>query len=181
MQYQEVHTPMSTHSLQTEQTRRVSYPGELGIPPTAISFDVPGGWATVPVAGALAVVRDPDVDAHGFRANVVVSVDRVSDAVTLSAAAADILADARRSSKAHTLCDERVLEIDGAPAILREQILEVEAARTPLVQFVLLLVVEIASGAARDCIQLTATASESERDALEQRVQRFVRSFSLDS
>lgn len=164
----------------TEPTRRVGFPGELGIPPTPISFDVPAGWRTVPVDRALAVIRDDQADASGFHTNVVVSVDRVASSVTLSSAAADVLADARRSAAHLELAGERVLELAGAPAILREQVLEVEAATTPLVQFVLLLVVDVGDGEARDCIQLTATAAHVQRDTVARQMTALVDSFSLD-
>ena len=90
------------------------------------------------------------------------------------------IVDARRSATRLELASERVLELAGAPAILREQVLEVEAATTPLVQFVLLLVVEVGDGEARDCIQLTATAAHVQREALARKMTALVDSFSLD-
>lgn len=172
---------MNAHSsAATHPTRRVGFPGELGVPPTPISFEVPAGWSTAPVDRALAVIRDEHADPSGFHTNVVVSVDRVASSVTLSTAAADVLADARRSATRLVLADEQVLELAGAPAIMREQVIEVEAAATPLVQFVLLLVVEVGDGAARDCIQLTATATEARRDAVAEQMAALVDSFSLD-
>ncbi|MEH3055077.1 MAG: hypothetical protein PGN13_13940 [Patulibacter minatonensis] len=145
-------------------TRRVSYPGELGFPPTPVSFEIPVGWTTTPVRGALAVVRDDRPGPDGFHANLVVSVDRIGSGVTLSAAARGVHNDAIGVAHRFELIAERVLAIDETPAILREQVVEVTGGVTPLAQSVLLHVVDVGDGVARDCIQLTMTAEVAMAD-----------------
>jgi hypothetical protein len=156
-------------------TRRVGYPGELGLPPTGVSFEVPAGWETSHVPGAMAVVRDPQPGASGFHANLVVSVDRVAPDMTLSQTALDVLDDSRATTVSLQLVDETVLEVRDAPAILREQVISVQQLAVPLVQFVLLAVLDVADGAIRDCLQLTLSAEAAQRDALHDHVETLLR------
>lgn len=146
--------------------RRVAYPGELGAAPTGLSFAVPRTWTTAPVRGALAVARAPVAGSHGLHANLVVSVDRVGGQATLSGIAQDVLRDARERAGGLVVIDERLAEVAGLPALRREQRLESTAVRSALVQFVVLLLVEVGSGVVRDCVQITTTGEAVDRDAV---------------
>jgi hypothetical protein len=146
--------------------RRVAYPGELGAAPTGLSFSVPADWHTAPVRGALAVARAPEPGAHGLHANLVLSIERVTDQVTLSGVAQEVLRDARHRAEALVVIEERLAEVAALPALRREQRLEAAAVGVSLVQFVVLLLAEVGDGAARDCIQITATGEATEHGAL---------------
>lgn len=147
--------------------RQVAYPGELGAASTALAFCVPAQWSTQPATGALAMVRAPTPNRHGFHANLVLSVDRVSDATTLWAAGRSVLADARRRASGLVVVGEGVTEVAERPALRREQRLDAAGVGGTLVQLVLILLAAV-PGAGRDCIQMTVTGAGDERALIAQ-------------
>jgi hypothetical protein len=161
--------------------QRVSYPGELGIPPVGVVFDIPAGWTIAAVQGALAVAREPEPGPEGFWANVVTSIDRVGPSASLDRITSDILADAQESSTTFHLSDERIVEVSGVPAVLREQVLQVEASPLTLVQFVLVLLVDVGEGRARDCVQITGSVEDGRRDLLATVFERLTAGLALDA
>jgi hypothetical protein len=160
-------------------TRRVTYPGELAAAPTELALDIPAGWRVSPVRGALAVARAPVCGPSGFHANLVVSVDRVARDVTLSTVAGAVLADARERSERLVVLAEAITEVDEVPALTRHQLVEVTGAPTPLLQLVVLLVVDVAGGEVRDVVQCTVTGEQRERDALQDAFDALVVSITL--
>jgi hypothetical protein len=159
---------------------RVSYPGELGAPPVPVAYDVPLGWTTDPLPGALAVSREPVMGPNGFWANVVLSIDRVGPSTTLDHVITDIFVSARDGVADLDLVRDRVLDVSGTPAVLREQRLQVTSTDIPLVQFVLVLLVDVGDGVARDCVQITGTVEQARRDTFAERFQHLVSSVALD-
>ncbi len=165
----------------TSPYTRVSYPGELGVPPVRVAYDVPAGWNTDPLPGALAVSREPIAGPAGFWANVVTSIDRVGPSATLDQVITDFLVSAREGAHELIVSGERVLDVSGTPAVLREQMLRVETAEMPLVQFVLALLVDVGEGVARDCVQITGTIEAARRDEFSAAFEHLVGSVELDA
>lgn len=174
-------TTLANTTSGTPPYTRVSYPGELGVPPVRVAYDVPAGWNTDPIPGALGVSREPLVGPHGFWANVVTSIDRVAPSETLDHVITAFLASARQGASELVVSGERVLDVDGTPAVLREQTLRVASAEIPLVQFVLALLVDVGDGVARDCVQITGTIDEPRRDAFASTFQHLIESVTLDA
>lgn len=160
---------------------RVRYPGELGAPLVRVAYDVPLGWNTDPLPGALAVSREPVMGPHGFWANVVTSIDRVGPSSTLDQVLGDILGTARQGATELIVQGERVLDVAGTPAVLREQTLRVATTEIPLIQFVLVLLVDVGDGVARDCVQITGTVDDARRDLFLVDFLHLVESLTLDA
>ncbi|MDO9352048.1 MAG: hypothetical protein Q7T55_00040 [Solirubrobacteraceae bacterium] len=168
-----------TESPSTVYTR-VSYPGELGAPLVHVAYDVPLGWNTDPLPGALAVSREPVMGPNGFWANVVTSIDRVGPSTTLDHVITDIFVTARDGAVELDLVRDQVRDVSGTPAVLREQRLQVTTTDIPLVQFVLVLLVDVGDGVARDCVQITGTVEQARRDEFAERFLHLVSSVELD-
>ncbi len=96
-----------------------------------------------------------------------VSVDRAGAHLTLVELAASVLADTDRRAERLAIRSEWVAEVDGRPALCREQEVLVTGEPAPLTQFVLLTLVAVPAAAARDCIQVTVTGAAGERVPLE--------------
>lgn len=159
-------TESMTNTQTTSNYTRVAYPGELGYPPVGVSFDIPAGWTTGAVDGALAVAREAQVGPNGFWANVVLSIDRVSASTSLDRVSTSLLDSTREDAVEFSIADERIVEVSGLPGVLREQTLRVEESPLHLSQFVLVLLVDIGDGRARDCVQLTGSIELGRRDQL---------------
>lgn len=164
----------------SEPFTRVSYPGELGVPPVRVAYDVPAGWQTDPIPGALGVSREPTAGPEGFWANIVTSIDRVAPSETLDHVITHLLVSAREGATELVVCGERVLDVAGTPAVLREQVLRVTTSAAPLAQFVLALLVDVGDGVARDCVQITGTVEEARRDEFASTFSHLAASVTID-
>ncbi len=143
----------------------ISYPGALGVPPVGLTFDVPAGWTTRPMPGALAVSQEPVIGPNGFWANIVTTIDRVSTDTTLDQVSEALLDSTREGAESLIVTAEHVVDLAGVAAILREQAVEIAETDLTLVQFALVLVVDVGGGQARDCVQLIGTVEGARRDA----------------
>ncbi|MDQ8045594.1 MAG: hypothetical protein AAGC46_12815 [Solirubrobacteraceae bacterium] len=159
---------------------RISYPGELGLPPVGVSFEVPEGWSTAPVPGALAATREAEAGPNGFWANIVTSIDRVGPATSLDKIARELLSGAQATATSITLDEERIVEVSGVPAIVREQTMTTERAPFDLVQLSLVLLVDVGGGLGRDCVQITGSIEAPRRDLLVTVFDHLVATISLD-
>lgn len=138
-------------------TRRVRLDAPVGIPPDdlAIAFDAPGTWKAAPLPRPVAILREPAGE-HAFRANVVVTVERVGPLVRAAGAAAVSLRATRRQAQAVGIVGERIVRTGGHEVAAREQIV-VRTGEPPLLQCVATAVVELPRDTGRACVQFTVT------------------------
>jgi len=125
-------------------------------PPPSFVIEVPEGWRHDEAPETVAVFFDPASPPH-FTVNLVVSVDRVAAAVTLEGAAAETLDQSEETLPAFQLEQERVVDVDGAPASLRFQSFESGAAAGRLLQMQLLFFGPRNGGSTKDLVQINAT------------------------
>jgi hypothetical protein len=128
---------------------------ELPSPPS-FEIDVPDGWRTDQAPETIAVFFDP-ASPPGFKVNLVVSVDRVEEQVTLEDAARETLRQSEEGMPAYQLEQERVVDVDGMPASLRFQSFEPAAAPGRLMQMQVLFFGPRDDGVTKDLVQLNAT------------------------
>jgi hypothetical protein len=171
---------MSSPSIDTaDGVRRIGYPGELGIPPVGVSFEIPAAWVTAPMPGAMAVTMEREPGAAGFRANIVTSIQRASVETTLDEAGTELLEESRASVLEFVHVAEHVVAVEDRPAILREQSIRIAETELELVQFVLILVVDRV-GVAADVVQLTGSVELDRRDTLGTLFEHLVDSIAID-
>lgn len=161
---------------------RMAYPGTLGIPPVGIAIDVPDGWVTTVGPGPLAAIREPEADESAVVANVIPSITRLPAGADLGVVGSELLADAEASVERFVLSGEHIIEVDGGrPAILREQTLTIPQSPLTIIQFVLIVLVEVGGGAAVDCVQLTGSVEAARRDAFAAVFQHLAGSLTIDA
>jgi hypothetical protein len=94
------------------------YPEDDPSPLQAFSVECPDGWAVQDAPGGLVVFAEA-TSAMTFRANVMVCADRVAVGISLNDVASTTLSQARLESTDYQLIDEKAVDANGDPGLLR--------------------------------------------------------------
>ncbi len=97
---------------------RVTYPCAKVPGPPTVSFDLPIGW-TVSTAPGVAFLATKPAGVNEFSTNLVVSIRRVSSAVSLEESASEI-GDSLKSLTDYAELTDSVVDIDDRPVAIRE-------------------------------------------------------------
>ncbi|MFT3852175.1 MAG: hypothetical protein QM733_05480 [Ilumatobacteraceae bacterium] len=134
----------------------VLIPSEAVPPPAPVALDLPDGWAISAAPGVTAIAAVP-LEAGRFRVNVVITHVRVQGDASL----ADLVAGARAGLAELADLeggDDRFVERDGVPAVVREVAFTDPDSGLGLYQLQLQMLVQVGAGVA-DLVTLSGTCA----------------------